>query len=250
MNRKFHWGIAALIIVLIAAGGFMYWQWSTVQQLKEQLAQDEKLLEEKKKPVAENKPPLAKEGFKMVPHGDHWHEVPIDAPDVWQGEPHEPTVQPVQAPKTHTGPLTFHKELLETHPVEAVRQQAREAGHWSAEHIPPFPPDDTEAAEFARELYLYRYYKWTGQTDNPAYQKALVAQGEIFTGIRGRNDKTPWEHARSNDLFKLIWPDTTTGPLPYVRFTTTFTEGINPLTARPLLPFELEMSNRQTAEND
>ena len=47
MNRKMHWGIAALIVVLIAAGGFIYWQWSQVAQLKEQLAQDEKMLEDK-----------------------------------------------------------------------------------------------------------------------------------------------------------------------------------------------------------
>ena len=43
MNRKFHWGIVALIVILIAAGGFIYWQVSSVQQLKEQLAQDDKL---------------------------------------------------------------------------------------------------------------------------------------------------------------------------------------------------------------
>ena len=154
--------------------------------------------------------------------------------------------------ETYNGTLTYHGELLETHPVEAVRQQARELGHWSAEHIPPFPPDDAEAAEFARELYLYRYYKWTGQTDTPDYLKALEAQSIIFHALKDRknNTLTPWELARYHDLMKLVWPDTTTDPFPHVRHPTTFTEGINPLTARPLLPFELEMSNRQTAEND
>ena len=252
MNRKTYWGIAALIVVLIAAGGFIFYQLLTVQQMKEQLAEERKLLEEREKPVAENKPPAAREGFKMVPHGDHWHEVPMDAPDVWQGEPHEPIVQPVQATqeyKEYTGPLTFHKELLETHPVEALRQQAREAGHWSADHIPPFPPDDTEAAEFARELYLFRYYRWTGQKDHPDFLKVLFAQREIFKAIAGRDDKTPWELARSNDLMKLVWPDLTGEPLTDIRYRTTFTEGINPLTARPLHPVELEMSNLGTTEN-
>ncbi|MCE2400691.1 hypothetical protein J4G08_07345 [Candidatus Poribacteria bacterium] len=69
MNRKMYWGIAALIVVLIAAGGFIYWQWSQVAQLKEQLAQDEKMLEEKDKLVAENNLPPRKRatnGSRMV----------------------------------------------------------------------------------------------------------------------------------------------------------------------------------------
>jgi len=89
MNKQMYWGIAALIIVLIAAGGFMYWQWSSVQQLKEELAQEVRELEAEKKPVAENKLPPAAPGKKWVPHGDHFHQVPIDAPDVWQGGTHK-----------------------------------------------------------------------------------------------------------------------------------------------------------------
>ena len=92
MNRKMYWGIAALIVFMIAAGGFIYWQWSQVQQLKEEVAQDNKRLEEENKPVAENDLPTPDPGFKWVPHGDHFHEVPIDAPDVWQGDQHAPIV--------------------------------------------------------------------------------------------------------------------------------------------------------------
>ncbi|MDE0483164.1 MAG: hypothetical protein OXI67_11335, partial [Candidatus Poribacteria bacterium] len=161
MNRKTYWGIVALIIVLIAAGGFMYWQWSTVQQLKEQLAEDEPMLEEMEKPVAENKPPVAREGFKMVPHGDHWHEVPMDAPDVWQEAPPEPSAQPVV---TYTGPLTYHQELLKTNPVEALRLQSEERGHINAKWIPPFPPDDVEAQEYAKAMYHHIYNR---DNDNP-----------------------------------------------------------------------------------
>jgi len=91
-----HWGIAALIVLLIAAGGFIYWQWSSVQQFKEELAQDDKWLEEENKPVAKNDLPPADPGKKWVPHGDHFHQVPIDAPDEWQDEPHDtPTVKEV-----------------------------------------------------------------------------------------------------------------------------------------------------------
>ncbi len=95
MTRRTYWGIAALIVVLIAASGFIYYQWSQMQQFKEELAQDKKLLEEKDKPVAENDLPPAKEGFKWVPHGDHHHQVPIDAPDTWQ-ETHQMPVEEVQ----------------------------------------------------------------------------------------------------------------------------------------------------------
>ena len=52
MNRKHYWGIAALIVFVIAAGGFIYWQLSEVQQLKKQSAQDAKQLEGNDKPEA------------------------------------------------------------------------------------------------------------------------------------------------------------------------------------------------------
>ena len=197
MNRKMYWGIAALIFVLIAAGGFMYWQLSTVQQLKEQLAQDEKMLEEKDKPVAANELPPAEPGKKWVPHDDHFHEVPIDAPDEWQ---EAPITQPAQAPKTHTGPLTYHKELLETHPVEALRRQAEERGHPAAKWIPPFPPDDREAQEFARNIYLSIYLD---ETDR-AWKKAVNAKNSQ----KGAIMHSPYG-ARRSDLLKLIWVNTT-----------------------------------------
>lgn len=47
MNRKLYWGLGILMILLIGAGGFI-------------------------------------SGYKLVKHGDHFHEVPIDAPDTWQ----------------------------------------------------------------------------------------------------------------------------------------------------------------------
>ena len=93
MTRRIHWGITALIILVIAAGGFMYWQWSQVQQLKEQLAQDEKMLEESNKqqtnqPAGVNKfntrpGDIAMQNWRNKPndgneyvwHGDHWHRV-------------------------------------------------------------------------------------------------------------------------------------------------------------------------------
>jgi len=199
MNRKMYWGIAALIIVLIAAGGFMYWQWSTVQQMKEQLAEDEPMLEENEKgqhavSKADEKPP-DEPGFEWVRHGDHWDKVPLSEPN------ETPTVRPTPPPKTYDGPLTFHEELLETNPVEALRLQTEERGHWSAKWIPPFPPDDFEAASLARSQYLSEYYISIGEGDSPAHEKASQKFMEIWNII----NNYPWG-ARKADLMKLGWP--------------------------------------------
>ena len=51
MFRKLNWRIVALTIFVIAAGGFIYWQLSSVQQFKKEAAQNENLLEEMRKPV-------------------------------------------------------------------------------------------------------------------------------------------------------------------------------------------------------
>ncbi len=245
MNRKMYWGIAALIVVLIAAGGFMYWQLSTVQQLKEELAQDQKMLEEKDKPVAANELPPAEPGKKWVPHDDHFHEVPIDAPDEWQ---EAPITQPALVPQTYTGPLTYHKELLEKHPVEALRLQAKERGHWSAKWIPPFPTDDTEAAAIARFIYLITYYDSIDDTTNPICQKALrnleawikadrerrkelskqlkviLSAGLDFIDMEAYK-RNEWESARQNDLGKLTWSRVTEGLIIFPeRESSTFTK--------------------------
>ncbi len=57
MNSKRFLGIAALTIFVIAAGVFIYWQLSSVQQFKKEAAQNEKLLEEMRKPVGSQAQP-------------------------------------------------------------------------------------------------------------------------------------------------------------------------------------------------
>lgn len=87
MNRKLYWGLAALSILIIGATVFVVVKNNTeMQQLKEELADFEK------QAVERDKPPPAPEGYKWVQHGDHHHLAPIDAPDTWQGKPHEPVV--------------------------------------------------------------------------------------------------------------------------------------------------------------
>lgn len=133
MTHKMFWGLGALIAFVIAAGGFMYWQWSTVQQLQKQAAQFEEMIEKIDKPVAANEPPPAAPGKKWVPHGDHFHEVPIDAPDVWQGEPHEPVAQDVQV---------FEPEPAQAPPprTEGVYKKGING---QMLYFPPHPPFET-----------------------------------------------------------------------------------------------------------
>ena len=198
MNRKMYWGIAALIIILIAAGGFIYYQWSQVAQLKEQLAQDEKMLEEKRNPLAENNLRPAEPGKKWVPHDDHFHEVPIDAPDVWQDVP---ITQPSQPYKEYTGKLTYHAELLETNPVKALRLQAEERGHPCAEWIPPFPPDDLEAQAFARNTYLCIYL----DEKDPEREKVSAAYLDKLHALNNAIHVAGQRSGRNYDLLKITW---------------------------------------------
>ena len=86
MNKKLYWGLGVLIVLLVAGGFVFYQQWQDIVQLKQEAAEADKLL-------AENDQPPARPGYKVVPHGDHFHEVPIDAPDTWQEPPHGEVVK-------------------------------------------------------------------------------------------------------------------------------------------------------------
>ena len=82
MHKRIAIGLIVLIFVLGVAIVF-YHQHTDIQQLKEEVAQDKKLLEENDKPKVEHaastsdtKPP-DEPGFEWVRHGDHWDKVPI-----------------------------------------------------------------------------------------------------------------------------------------------------------------------------
>ena len=69
------------------------------KQLEAELKEAQELADWiKEREALKNNLPIAREGFKMVPHEGHWHEVPIDAPDTWEGEPHQPVVQQEELP--------------------------------------------------------------------------------------------------------------------------------------------------------
>ena len=155
MKGRIYWGLATLIILLIGVSAVLLMRNTDTEQ-GEKVSLPEPKGEE--------------------PH----HEVKISEADnngknAQIAQPVEQDVQVSQPPitQTHTGPLTYHAELLKTNPVKALRLQTEERGHWSAEWVPPFPPDDTEAQEFARARYLLEYYhhNFGDLLDTPGYEK-------------------------------------------------------------------------------
>ncbi len=201
MNKKLYWGLGVLFILII--GGFVFLlvqQKAELNEWEADAAKDKKLAAAKKPPIVKNKPPPPEPGYEWVKHGDHYDKVPI-------AEANETPVK-----KTYDKPLTYDAELLETNPVKALRLQAEERGHWSAEWIPPFPPDDTEAQEFARVRYLMEYY-WHNFGDlleTPGYEKEKKELEKVLTdhaAMYGIIRSYPYG-ARRCDLMKLTWPMT------------------------------------------
>ena len=201
MNKKLYWGLGVLFILII--GGFVFLlvqQKAELNQWEADAAKDKKLTTAETSPIVKNKPPPPEPGYEWVQHGDHYDKVPIS----------DPNETPVK--KTYDKPLTYDAELLETNPVKALRLQAEERGHWSAEWIPPFPPDDTEAQEFARVRYLMEYY-WHNFGDlleTPGYEKEKKELEKVLTdhaAMYGIIRSYPYG-ARRCDLMKLTWPMT------------------------------------------
>ena len=136
------------------------------------------------KPVEPLEKPTAEVPDGETSQGGHVHADVGDTP------------APVASPR-RTGSLTYHADLLASNPVEALRAQTEELGHWSARWIPPFPPDDHEAQTLARNTYLSTYH----EEGTPEFERAVRAQLEQLREI---NNKYPF-NARSCDLSKITW---------------------------------------------
>ncbi len=211
MKKKLYWGLGILIVLLIGAFVFvMVKDQSKIQQLETELVEVQKESDEHNKAantpkvidiseirqletelikiqkkievhnkaantpnvvdISDVKPPTAATGFKWVRHGNHWDKVKVTE------------TEPMMS--ISKSPLTYHAELLETYPVEALRLQSEERGHWSAKWIPPFPPENQEAAAIAMSYYLIIYYRSTGETDTAVYQKLVHKILELFDAIQ------------------------------------------------------------------
>ena len=188
MKKQMKWGLATLLLLLGIAAVFIFLdQNAELRQLEKETAESDKLRQERNKP---QETPVAVEELPPVvppnehPSGPHQHEDD-------KVHNHSPIVS-----QTYTGPLTYHAELLETNPVKALRLQAEERGHWSAKWIPPFPPDDTEAQEFAKATYNFIYFD-----EGPEFSEASHTYSQMQRTIMSY----PYG-ARSSDLMKLTWP--------------------------------------------
>ncbi len=199
MTKQLKWAIGGLALLIVGFMALQIYLYVDMQQFKKELAGPEPKTETEQPPdqaqvpEVDKRPPPPADGHEYVWHGDHWDRV---------DQPHDtPSVQPTPVPKTYDGPLTYHEELLKTNPVKALRLQTEERGHWSAEWIPPFPPDDTEAQEFARNTYLSIYYVSIGEGGSPAHERA----NKRCTEMGRRISDYPWD-ARRADLTKICWP--------------------------------------------
>ena len=215
MNKRLYWGLAALVILICVVCAIVMFSIETDTEQKKVY----KPAEEQVSPIADQQPPRpAREGFKWEHHGEHWHEVEII-------EPVEPKVadvdKPVEAPlssentqKTNGGVTHNYSALLETDPVEALRQYAKDVGHWSYDYIPPFPRDDIEAATRARAIFTrIDHFKIKGFTDSDPVTPALKRANRVIAEYQKRDREIDYHAAKNGympparhfDLQKLSW---------------------------------------------
>jgi len=147
-------------------------------------------------------------GATETPNG-HFH-----ADGTFHAEPHlhesvsrqTAGVQSGASPASETSPVrtrnvTYHADLLASHPVEALRALAEELEHWSAEWIPPYPPDDERAAALARAVYHVAYDKAIGRHwQTPTFQQNSSAFSSQLAALRNMEYST-----ERSDLSKLTW---------------------------------------------
>ena len=219
MNKRLYWGLAALVILIGVVGIIL-------MVTKDTNTKQKKVYKpaptEQVSPIAEGQRPPDVPGFKGVRHGDHWDKVeitePVETKDTEVDKPMEATKS---QNKTYEGPLTYHKELLETNPVEALRQQSIERGHWSAAYIPPFPQDDQVAASFARVTYHTIYYRLKGERNttpegNRAGSEFMSQLDSIadYPGVYGDDlMRITWACISQGDAMQYPWPSNYDLPL-------------------------------------
>ena len=207
MRKKMYWGIASLILIIGVVGVyFMLQPVSDMEPEMKFIVPSETDLEK----ARETKQPPPGASLNGHWHDDEWHDEPHEVP-VAQNDPpiaQPDTVQPKQPVIDAAGEVIYpHQELLQRHPVAALRAQAKDNGHWSAKYIPPFPPDDAEANDLAHNYYIYNYFASRGDFYNPVSLKAVNAidKWKRDNGGYGSSTDRKYVGPRHNDLFKLTW---------------------------------------------
>lgn len=111
---------------------------------------------------------------------------------------------PPGVPKGKPG-MTWHADLLAKNPVEALRAQTLEKGHWSARWIPPFPPENVRAQMHALAQYLANYYVDDSPEGNRAAGSSIALKDDVFFNKKAELDPEYRETAHYGDLLKLTW---------------------------------------------
>lgn len=212
MTRRIYWGLAILIVLLIGVSVVMLTRTTDTEPkvVYSDVEPSQEVVNQMRKP---SKPTnfLAKKNDKVAVSESigHFH------PD---GTFHKDTHANVPQPASVSEPVIYpHQALLDTHPVAALRAEARDRGHWSTEHIPPFPADDVLANELARAYYIYNYHKKAG----PPYPSAFfessraITQLKIDAGLYKVSNDGPYGSKSvtsilfltpyQSDLSRLIW---------------------------------------------
>ena len=205
MTRRVYWGLAFLIILLLGVSAVL---------LMRDTDTEPKIVYIEVEPSKDNPPPV-EPGYKWVWHHNHWDKVkiaevaaervpsPIAIPEK-TNTASKPTPQ-----KVYEGPLTYHEELLETNPVEALRLQTEERGHWSAAYIPDFHPTDKEALKMAWVMYVLKHVEVTGENPQKLDLDGISKEySQILNSLKDRiraGEDTSSPHDRIDDLTKLTW---------------------------------------------
>ena len=205
MKKQMKWGFTTLILLLGIAAVFLFIDKDTDTEPEMTLGQQTKDLLNKPRPQPQKDASSA--ASKQMPGETETGHVHEDS-TVHQGaHASQASMQQTQPADTVSEEVIYpHHELLQTHPVAALRAQARDSGHWSARYIPPFPPDDVEANEHARNVYLDNYYSRRGDLNNPVAVKArkYIEKWRHDNGAYGPPEATHTS-PRYYDFFKLHW---------------------------------------------
>ena len=205
MKKQMIWGFATLLLLFGIAAVFLLMDKDTAKTPNHVLEQETKNLTNKPIPQPKTDVSIA-ETDKLQPsekaETSHAHEDST----VHQGaHASQASMQQTQPADTVSEEVIYpHHELLQTHPVAALRAQARDSGHWSARYIPPFPPDDVEANELARSHYIKNYHNAREEYYHPAAVKAKAVIRK-WSYDSGAFKMIKYQPPRFYDLFKLDW---------------------------------------------
>ena len=222
--------LIVIAILLIGVVYFTIYQVLSVEKFKRELgitpivANQKQKSEVKTETKTERTPPegASPHGHR---HGDEWHDEPHGT---HESDFDQQLVDTNLNPGSNAKPIPRNNKLLEAYPVEALRQQSKARGHWSLEYLPPFPPDDLEAAAIARAVYIQVEHFATVphplsneisfSDDAHPHSKEFLQSDKLLSELRkethersdrwnsGLYDGIPinrLELARSNDLAKI-----------------------------------------------